>query len=312
MSAQLQHDRGGLTIDELRVQINGREIIKGINLRLQPGQITGLAGESGSGKSMTGLAMCGLLPEGSETSGEILFQGKNLLLNSEKEQNKLRGSHLAMVFQDPTASLHPMLSIGRQLTDHLRVHTGCSKKAAWQKAIKTLELVQVPEPEIAMKKYPHQFSGGQLQRIAIAVAIICDPEILIADEPTTALDVTVQAGVLRLLRRLCDELDLAVLLITHDLGVMSSLAERISVMREGVIVEEGERFEVLRRPQHPYTRALVQALPNHEPFLPGAVESTSTEVLTVQQLSGSQPAVAGVSPAAPEAAARQQKEGEND
>ena len=274
----------GLQISDLRLSIRGKEIIKGIDLTLTPGQITGLAGESGSGKSLTGLTICGVLPEGSKATGEVLFQGQNLLHNSEKAQNRLRGSKIAMVFQDPTASLHPMLSIGRQLTDHLRVHTGISKAAAREKAIETLRLVQVPDPEIALKKYPHQFSGGQLQRIAIAIAIICDPEILIADEPTTALDVTVQAGVLQLLRSLCDELDLAVLLITHDLGVMSSLATRISVMREGVIVEEGERFEVLRRPQHAYTRALVQALPNHEPFLPGAVESSSTEVITVQEL----------------------------
>ncbi|WP_166985690.1 ABC transporter ATP-binding protein [Canibacter zhoujuaniae] len=275
----------GLQITGLELEINGKEIIQGIDISLQPGKITGLAGESGSGKSMTGLAILGLLPEGSRTKGQIQFAGKNLLKNSEKEQNKLRGNKIAMVFQDPTASLHPMLTIGRQLTDHLRAHTGIGKKAALEKAVETLRLVQVPDPKTAIKKYPHQFSGGQLQRVAIAIAIICEPEILIADEPTTALDVTVQAGVLRLLKQLAEKLSLAVLLVTHDLGVMSSLAETIYVMRQGQIVESGPRYEVLRRPQHAYTRALVEALPNHEPFLAGAVAATATEVITVKQLS---------------------------
>ncbi|GAA2834341.1 peptide/nickel transport system ATP-binding protein [Leucobacter komagatae] len=263
--------RGGLQIRGLTVSFGSEAkpvpIVRGIDIDLVPGQITGLAGESGSGKSMTGLAMCGLLPAGARTGGRIDFDGKNLLEASERELERTRGTRVAMVFQDPTASLHPMLSIGHQLTDHLRVHEKIDKRAARARAIATLERVRVPDPETAIKKYPHQFSGGQLQRIAIAMAIICEPEILIADEPTTALDVTVQAGVLRLLRSLCDELGLAVLLITHDLGVMSSLADRISVMREGVIIEEGPRFDVLRRPREEYTRALVAALPNHEPFL---------------------------------------------
>lgn len=275
--------REGLRIRDLTVDINGKPIIRGIDLDLVPGKITGLAGESGSGKSMTGLAMLGLLPDGSTTGGGIEFAGRNLLEADDRAYGAVRGARIAMVFQDPTASLHPMLTIGRQLTDHLRVHTGMGKRAAMAKAVETLELVKVPDPATALKKYPHQFSGGQLQRVAIAVAIICEPEILIADEPTTALDVTVQAGVLRLLQQLCDELDLAVLLITHDLGVMSSLAERISVMRHGEIVEEGPRYEVLRRPQHAYTRALVEALPNHEPFLEGSVAppspTASTEVI---------------------------------
>ena len=273
VGTQHQARREGLQIRDLTVSIHGKPIIRGIDLDLTPGKITGLAGESGSGKSMTGLAMLGLLPDGSQAGGEIRLDGRNLLECDEREYGKLRGARIAMVFQDPTASLHPMLTIGRQLTDHLRVHTGMSKRDALAKALDTLERVKVPDPATALKKYPHQFSGGQLQRVAIAIAIICAPEILIADEPTTALDVTVQAGVLRLLQQLCDELDIAVVLITHDLGVMSSLAERISVMRGGEIVEEGPRYEVLRRPQHTYTRSLVEALPNHEPFLEGAVES---------------------------------------
>ncbi len=262
---------GGLQIRDLTVTFGSerdpKPVVRGIDLDLEPGRITGLAGESGSGKSMTGLAMCGLLPGGARTGGRIEFDGRNLLELDERALTKYRGNRIAMVFQDPTASLHPMLSIGRQLTDHLRVHAGVDKRTARERAIRTLELVRVPDPETAIKKYPHQFSGGQLQRIAIAMAIICEPEILIADEPTTALDVTVQAGVLRLLKQLCDDLGLAVMLVTHDLGVMSSLADRISVMREGVILEEGPRFDVLRRPSESYTRALVEALPNHLPFL---------------------------------------------
>lgn len=259
---------GGLSIRDLTVAIGTsatpKQILRGISLELVPGEITGLAGESGSGKSITGLAMLGLLPDNAKTGGSISYGGRNLLELSDRERNRDRGAEIAMVFQDPTASLHPMLTIERQLTDHLRAHTGIGKREARERALAALRRVSVPQPETALKKYPHQFSGGQLQRIAIAVAIICEPKILIADEPTTALDVTVQAGVLRLLRQLCDEMGLAVLLITHDLGVMSSLADRISVMRRGVIVEEGSRFDVLRTPQHEYTRALIDALPSHE------------------------------------------------
>ncbi|WGD37122.1 ABC transporter ATP-binding protein [Lysinibacter sp. HNR] len=261
--------REGLRIKDLRVTLGGRknprEIIHGIDLELVPGQITGLAGESGSGKSMTGLSICGLLPEGAQTSGSIDFLSRNLLTLHEKQMNVFRGGEIGMVFQDPTASLHPMLTIERQLTDHLRVHKKMSRAQASARALEMLQLVKVPLPETALKKYPHQFSGGQLQRIAIAIAIICEPRILIADEPTTALDVTVQAGILQLLRMLCDEFDLAIMLITHDLGVMSSLADRIAVMRSGEIVEEGDRFSVLRKPQHEYTRSLIDALPQEHP-----------------------------------------------
>ena len=267
----------GLAIRDLTVTIGEREILHGISLDLIPGQITGLAGESGSGKSITGLAMLGLLPANARTGGEMRFGGRNLLTLSERELGKLRGQRIGMVFQDPTASLHPMLTIERQLTDHLRAHTGISKQQARARALEVLEKVKVPMPETALKKYPHQFSGGQLQRIAIAVAIICEPSILIADEPTTALDVTVQAGVLRLLRQLCDELGLAVMLITHDLGVMSSLADRIAVLRQGEIVEEGTRYDVLRNPQHDYTRALIEALPSHEGAGGSAAAPGSTE-----------------------------------
>lgn len=243
-----------------------KEILKGIDLDIPAGKITGLAGESGSGKTMTGLAMCGLLPHGAHVSGSIKFGETEIIGAKEKELNRLRGNHIAMVFQDPTASLHPMLSIERQLTDHYRVHTNASKKQAHEKAREMLELVAVPDPEGALKKYPHQFSGGQLQRIAIALALMCSPSILVADEPTTALDVTVQAGILRLMRRLCDELNLGILLITHDLGVMSSLANHIAVMRLGEIVEFGETYQIINAPRHEYTQNLIDSLPEAAPL----------------------------------------------
>jgi peptide/nickel transport system ATP-binding protein len=255
----------GLSIRRLTVSIGRgdqeKPILRGIDLEAPAGRITGLAGESGSGKTMTGLAALGLLPSGSQVGGQILFEDRNLLDLRGGALNDLRGSRIAMVFQDPTASLHPMLSIEAQLTDHLRKHRGLSKRTAVAHAIDMLELVKVPDPARALKKYPHQFSGGQLQRIAIAMAVICGPSVLVADEPTTALDVTVQAGILRLLRSLCDELDLAVLLVTHDLGVMSAIADTIAVMRNGEIVEHGERFQVITDPQNDYTRGLIDALP---------------------------------------------------
>ena len=169
-----------------------------------------------------------------------------------------------MVFQDQSTSLHPMLSIGGQLCDHMRHHLGIGKKEAHERAAKLLGQVRIPDPESALGRYPHQFSGGMRQRIAIAIALACDPKVLIADEPTTALDVTVQAGILRLLRGLCDDLGLAVLLVTHDLGVMSAIADDISVMRGGKLVETGAREQVMRRPNDPYTRSLLDALPRSD------------------------------------------------
>ncbi|WP_031169149.1 ABC transporter ATP-binding protein [Streptosporangium roseum] len=250
-----------LAISDLKVSIGGKEILRGVDLDLRAGRVHGLAGESGSGKTMTGLAVLGLLPHGARTSGRIALGERDLLAMSAKELNTVRGGEVAMVFQDPATSLHPMLSVGRQLTEHMRHHLGLDKKQARARALELLGQVRIPGPEAAIDRYPHQFSGGMRQRIAIAIALACSPKVLIADEPTTALDVTVQAGVLRLLRGLCDDLGLAVLLVTHDLGVMSAVADEVSVMKEGLVVETGPRGQVLRDPTHPYTRALLESLP---------------------------------------------------
>jgi len=253
-----------LAITDLKVTIGGKDVLRGVDLTLEAGRVHGLAGESGSGKTMTGLAVLGLLPHGSRVTGSVALEGRELLTLPAKELNEVRGGQVAMVFQDPATSLHPMLTVGRQLTEHMRHHLRVGKAEARERAVELLRKVRIPGPEEACRRYPHQFSGGMRQRIAIAVALACSPKVLIADEPTTALDVTVQAGVLRLLRGLCDELGLAVLLVTHDLGVMSAVADEVSVMKDGLVVETGPRSRVLREPDHPYTRTLLASLPDAE------------------------------------------------
>jgi peptide/nickel transport system ATP-binding protein len=249
-----------LSIRDLTIDI-GRPLVKGVSLDLEAGRIHGLAGESGSGKTLTSLAVLGLLPRQAQVGGSIALAGDELVGLKRRAMNRVRGKRIAMVFQDPSASLHPQLPVGRQLTDHMRVHLGLRGAAAREKAVELLQTVQVPNPAEALKRYPHQFSGGQRQRIAIACALACDPEVLLADEPTTALDVTVQAGILQLLRDLAVERKLAVLLVTHDLGVMSAIADEVAVMKDGLIVEKANRETLFRDPQHEYTRMLLAALP---------------------------------------------------
>ncbi|HMH58341.1 MAG TPA: ABC transporter ATP-binding protein [Galbitalea sp.] len=250
---------------DLRTSDGPRPIVDGIDLVLEKGRIHGLAGESGSGKTMTALAILGLLPESMKSSGSIALMRDGatteLLGASRQVLAAIRGRRVAMVFQDPSTSLHPQISVGRQLTDHMRHHLKLGKREARARAIELLERVSAPDPSGALSKFPHQFSGGQRQRIAIAVALACDPDVLLADEPTTALDVTVQAGVLQLLRELVDDSGLSVLLVTHDLGVMSAVADEVTVMRSGRVVESAPREQLFTHPQHEYTKSLLAALP---------------------------------------------------
>lgn len=256
----------GLTIG-LLVGDGLNQLVKDVHLRVEAGEVVGLAGESGSGKTLTALSVLGMLPDGAETSGEVRFEDRDVLTLPRRELRRLRGSHVVMVFQDPTTALHPMLDIGTQVGEHLRVHQGLSKKAARARAVELLELVRMPDPHRAVSSYPHHFSGGMKQRIAIAAALACGPRLLIADEPTTALDVTVQAGILRLIEQLRADTGMAVVLITHDLGVMNVTADRLYVMQDGRIVEHGPTRQVLARPTHPYTRSLLDAL-SDDPHLP--------------------------------------------
>ena len=253
-----------LAVDGLRVRIGENTIVDGVDYEIQPSEVFGIAGESGSGKTISMLALLGLLPERSTVEGTATFGGRDLLAMPRRDLRELSGRDVAMVFQDPFTSLHPMLSVGRQLTEHVRLHLGLDRRAAEQRAVELLGDVRIPDPAAALHRFPHQFSGGMRQRIAIAIALACGPKLLIADEPTTALDVTVQAGILRLLDRLRREHELSVVLITHDLGVLSSIADTVSIFYAGRVVESGPRDTVLRQPRHPYTKALLDALPHPE------------------------------------------------
>ncbi|MEO7350197.1 MAG: ABC transporter ATP-binding protein [Terrimesophilobacter sp.] len=251
-----------LEIDNLSIQIrDNRVLVDGVSLTVNEGEIVGIAGESGSGKTVTAMSALGFLPAGATAHGEVRIDGVDLLAMNPKKLRSIRGTEVAMVFQDPMTSLHPMLNIGTQLTEHIRVHQGLGRKAAWARAAELLEMVRLPDPHSALSAFPHRFSGGMRQRIAIASALACDPKLLIADEITTALDVTVQAGILDLLNRLRHETGMAVVFITHDLAVMNVIADRLYVMYGGRIAESGSISQVLNATRHPYTRALIDSLP---------------------------------------------------
>ena len=252
-----------LDVTDLQVAFGPARILRGISLSLEAGHTLGVVGESGCGKSMTGMAIMGMIPfPGRVTSGSIQLNGRELVGLKGRDMREVRGKEIALVMQDPFTSLNPMMRVGWQIAEALRIHRGMNRTESWKRAVELLDEVGVPAPESSAKKYPHQMSGGQRQRVVIAIAFACRPKVLIADEPTTALDVTLQAQILRLIRDLKQQEGTAVMLISHDIGVIGSLASRVSVFYAGKVVEMGASRDVLLRPTHPYTRALLSAMPN--------------------------------------------------
>lgn len=236
--------------------------VDGVSFQVDRGELLGLVGESGCGKSITALSVMRLIaPPGKIVSGEITFDGKDLLALSDSEMRQIRGDDIAMIFQDPMTSLNPVYTVGEQIAEALRLHRKLSRKAARDAAIQAMREVAIPDPARRVDDYPHQLSGGMRQRVMIAMALACDPKLLIADEPTTALDVTIQAQILELLNELRTTRELAVLLITHDLGVVAEVADRVAVMYTGRIVEESPVTELFARPKHPYTEGLLRSVP---------------------------------------------------
>ncbi|MGY4980433.1 ABC transporter ATP-binding protein [Streptomyces sp. 900105755] len=255
-----------LSVKDLKVHFSTEDgIVKavdGLSFDLRKGQTLGIVGESGSGKSVTNLTILGLHDrDRTAIDGEILLDGKELLTASERELEKLRGNKMSMIFQDALASLSPYHTIGTQISEVYRKHTGASKKESRARAIEMLKRVGIPQPDVRVDDYPHQFSGGMRQRAMIAMALVCDPELLIADEPTTALDVTVQAQIMDLLKDLQQEFGTAIIFITHDLGVIADIADDVLVMYGGRCVERGTKKQVLGNPQHPYTLGLLNSMP---------------------------------------------------
>ncbi len=255
-----------LAVTDLEVRFTTRDrtvhAVNGVTFSLRPGETMGLVGESGCGKSVTSLAMLGLLPRsGSTPAGSVRFDGNDLLTMPRARLRELRGRDVAMIFQDPMTSLNPVLTIGRQLTETVRAHLGHDKSTARDAAGDLLERVGIPDARRRLREYPHQLSGGMRQRVMIAMAIACGPKLLIADEPTTALDVTIQAQILELLRDLVDREGMAMVLITHDLGVVAGTCERTAVMYAGRIIETAPTSELFARPQHPYTVGLLASVP---------------------------------------------------
>jgi peptide/nickel transport system ATP-binding protein len=251
-----------LAVRDLRIAFGGREAVHGISFEIAPGETLGLVGESGSGKSATSLAMMRLLPVSATVSGAIQFGATNLLVLPEEAMRRLRGRDVAMIFQEPMTALNPVMTVGRQIAEALLAHAPRTpRKLVRERVLAAMREVALPEPEQRIDDYPHQFSGGQRQRVVIAMAIINKPRLLIADEPTTALDVTVQAQVLSLLRDLREKHQLSMLFISHDLAVVAQVADRVAVMRHGEIVEQGAAMQVMTQPQHAYTKSLLASAP---------------------------------------------------
>jgi oligopeptide transport system ATP-binding protein len=265
--------------------------VNGISYVLEEGEALGIVGESGCGKSVSVLSVMGLIPEppGKIAAGQVLYRGQDLLKLDDRQMEGIRGKEIAMVFQDPMTSLNPVLTIGRQISEPLIVHMGMGQEEAHQKVVELLAMVGIPQVADRYGDYPHQFSGGMRQRVMIAMALACDPSVLIADEPTTALDVTIQAQIVDLVKMLRDRLGMAVIWITHDLGVIAGLAERVIVMYAGFIVERGNVDDIYANPRHPYTLALLKSLPR--------VDRSSGEKLAT--ISGLPPDLLGLPPGCP-------------
>jgi oligopeptide/dipeptide ABC transporter ATP-binding protein len=250
----------------LRVQFSTRRgtvhAVNGISFDVAPGETLGIVGESGCGKSVTSLAVLGLLPRnGRVVGGRAMFGGRDLIQQSDRALRSIRGREIAMIFQDPMTSLNPVLTIGKQIREALKTHFGMNKKEANERASELIDRVGIPSARARLRDYPHQFSGGMRQRAMIAIALACRPKLLIADEPTTALDVTIQAQILNLLRELVAEENAALILITHDLGVVAGMCERVNVMYAGMFMETGGAEQLFGRPRHPYTLGLLQSVP---------------------------------------------------
>ena len=268
-----------LDIQGLSVSFGGVPVVRGLDLRLEKGRTMCLVGESGSGKSMTAFSIMRLVPEpGRIEAKALLFDGEDLLKLPEKAMRSRRGRDISMIFQEPMTSLNPVLRIGRQIAEPLELHQGLSRKEALAKAVELMSLVGIPDAENRLNDWPHQFSGGMRQRVMIAMALACSPRLLLADEPTTALDITIQGQILRLLSRLARERDMAVLLITHDLGVVAEAADDVAVMYAGELVEQAPAKDFFERPLHPYSQGLMACAPlvgNHDarrlPSIPGMV-----------------------------------------
>jgi peptide/nickel transport system ATP-binding protein len=255
-----------LEVRDLRTSFFTREgvvrAVTGVDFEVRRGEILGLVGESGCGKSVTSLSIMGLIaPPGRVETGEVVFDGINLLGLSDEKMRDIRGNRISMIFQQPTSSLNPVMTVGRQIGEVLEAHRNMKQKAARDRALELMTMVGIPDPERRLKSYPFEMSGGMAQRVMIAMALACEPELLIADEPTTALDVTIQAQILDLMRRLQSDLGTAIVLITHDLGVVAEMCDRVAVMYAGEIIERTDTRTLFRDPRHPYTQGLIGAVP---------------------------------------------------